>query len=274
MSFWMLETFFAMQIDFQMRGIFADVTGTEHELNYLEDILEEWACQLDPKGSGIAVALRIGPEHLQALSGAILSLPWCHETQPPPDVLQEAARATQLQAAGILRPFQAEAAAEALRAPWGRSIVTAPTGAGKTYIAAGIIACGPFDDWTYVVQNQELAAQTGRKFADLIPQMREVLGLPARRVRCVSYADLGPTDALICDEVHGAAAATRADALARCGALFRCGLSATPLDRCDAGNAHVVGLFGPSVYSISIAVLEREGFLASSRVSVLDYEHK
>jgi superfamily II DNA or RNA helicase len=193
-------------------------------------------------------------------------------------------RARALGEAGILRNYQVDAVSAAVGALTGRGIIQAPTGSGKTYIAAGIISCiaGP---WLYIVQNRELAAQTQQSFLKVIPQMcvalhssdKVTMGLPS--VRTISYGEVQhlpedvPVKGIVVDECHGASAKTRANALARAHAQFRFGMSATPLDRQDKKNGLVVGLLGPIIYSISAKTLEDAGSLAKGKVLHLVFDH-
>jgi superfamily II DNA or RNA helicase len=74
-------------------------------------------------------------------------------------------------------------------------------------------------------------------------------------------------DVLIVDECHRAASATGMRALALVDASWRIGMSGTPFDRTDGGNALVVGLLGPQVYHIGIEELTKLGFLTPGSIN-------
>jgi superfamily II DNA or RNA helicase len=186
--------------------------------------------------------------------------------------------AGQLEEAGLLRDYQAEAVTAAFTAPAWRSIVQAPAGSGKTHMAAGLVAVGAqlgICRWVYLVQNQGLAEQTRRKFETVIPEMVAVVGECDWRMVCGSYGTIGDAveeaQGLIVDECHLLAAPTRAAAVARAmTAEFRCGLSATPLLRQDAGNALVIGLLGPVRFSLDPEAVIAAGNLAQGRYHVVE----
>lgn len=233
-------------------------------------MLDAWACQLDPKGIGCPVYYR-ERDQLRVLAGALLAIASC---EPSGHAAVAGEMANALVAAGILRDYQGAAVAAAYAAPGWRSIILAPAGAGKTRMAAGLVAVGAqlgACRWVYLVQNQQLAAQTADQFSTWIPRMVAELGDCDWVARCGTYGtmELGALEeahGLIVDEVHLAGAPTRAAAIARARAAeFRCGLSATPLLRQDAGNAHVIGLLGPVRYSISPEELIGTGCLARGK---------
>jgi superfamily II DNA or RNA helicase len=262
----------SLNIRVEPLGLFSPVYGFAEELDLFEDTLLDWSRQFDPHGKGRSVFKRQDDETLLVLTGALIAL------RPEDCVPAEAATPCVEPLRGLLRDYQADAVAAAYSALLWRSIVQAPGGAGKTHIAAGIVAMGVqhgISEWLYLVQNRELAAQTQRVFDSTIPQMAELLGGGDLAVTCASYGTV-PDEALrraqglIIDEVHGEAARTRAAVVAQAESVrFRCGMSATPLLRQDAGNALVVGLLGPVVYMIDPDVLIREGHLAQGRFHLI-----
>jgi len=194
-----------------------------------------------------------------------------------------------LREAEFLRSYQAEACVAALSAHWRRGIIEAPTGSGKTRIAAGIISLGILHGvtrWVYLVQNKNLALQSSKSFEELVPKMLLRLyqaeprhrPTPDYKVACGSYETTQPdilasAGGLIVDEVHSVASRTRMQAMAPCRAHIRIGMSATPLLRQDAGNALVAGVFGPVVYKIGMEVLQKAGHLAKGKVTTMEVNH-
>jgi len=255
-----------MNIHMPKHALFAVIHGPAEELDILEHTLSMWAAQYDPAGFGCAVFVRNASETMRVMVGALLSVRETDWDAPQVEELVE-----RLVEAEFLRVYQADAVLAALVAPHWRSIVQAPGGAGKTHIAAGIIAVGAVAgicEWLYLVQNRELAAQTQRVFDKVLPAMLQVLGDADATVTCASYgtapvASLRAAQGLLVDECHGVCAPTRAKVIGSMkSVLFRCGLSATPLLRQDSGNALVIGLLGPVCYTIKPARLVSEGYLA------------
>jgi len=252
-----------MNVRISFRGLFSTVTGSAEELNRIQNTLRSWARQFEPRRGGGPVAAQ-GPDAgtLHVLTGVLLAA--CGYDRKMPDV-EVGALGT------LLRDYQLEAVQAAMQAPYWRSIIKAPGGSGKTHIAAGIISCGAsigLGSWLYLVTNKELASQTARVFDRVMPEMLEQLGAPDVEVICTSYGTLPPLAArgvrgVLVDECHGIAARTRMRALAQAeNAVFRCGLSATPLKRQDIFNSTVVGLLGPVVYQVDPERLIAAGHLA------------
>jgi superfamily II DNA or RNA helicase len=212
------------------------------------------------------VASRPAYEELYVLTGVLLEVLTERDWEDGPGCEE----AKQLKAAG-LRDYQVAAVKAAWKAPYWRSLLELPPGAGKTHIAAALVATGAvmgLGSWAYLVTNASLADQTQRKFEKLIPQMLEALDGGDVEYFCTSYgtadhAHLATVDGLIVDECHLSVAPTRSKVVARAErAVFRCGLSATPLLRQDAGNAMVIGLFGPVRYRVMPALLQAAGVLS------------
>jgi superfamily II DNA or RNA helicase len=147
-------------------------------------------------------------------------------------------------------------------------------GGGKTRLAAAICALGASygqGRWLYLVRNKELAGQSEKEFEELLPRMCEVTGALGPSLTATTYAgvaklDDNEFDGVIVDEVQDLPAPTRAREYARAKSDWKIGLSGTPLDRQDAGNALVIGLTGPVVHRVSLEELTEAGFLSRGRV--------
>ena len=269
-----------VEVHLPLHGLRATLRGSEEDLDSIESTLSDWARQHSPSGKdGLRLWVRTEPEELEGLAGAFISA--LGLTQPfRDDVVRHVITASnELVATGLLRKYQGKAVREALLAPWWRSVLDMAPGAGKTYVCAGIQAVGlglGMERWAYVVLNRELAAQSERKFRELIPGMLGVLGADASLWRCVcgSYGQLKDkitkAEAILVDECHGLAARTRWSVFAKAEqAFFRCGLSGTPLLRQDAGNALVLGLLGPVAYRIAATDLVKLGVLARGNYTLV-----
>jgi superfamily II DNA or RNA helicase len=255
------------------RGAFSAVRGSSSDIDQFEDMLLRWTRQLCPHGRAMKVSRRPTRGELFVLTGALLEVLKDWHWEPGPGC-EEASR---LGAVG-LRDYQIAAVQAAWKAPHLRSLLELPPGAGKTHIAAALIATGAamgLGSWAYLVTNVSLADQTQQKFNGLVPKMLEALGGADVEYCCSSYgivdeAALTAADGLIVDEVHQVAAPTRSSVVAKATrAVFKCGLSATPLLRQDAGNAMVIGLFGPVRYRVEPAQLQAAGVLSKGHFHVV-----
>lgn len=180
----------------------------------------------------------------------------------------------------MLRPYQADSVCAGIGADLGRGLIEVPTGGGKTYIAAGLAAAGAATGmyrWLYLAPNGELAAQTDRTFREVLGSFGKALGSPPAEIKCTTYTKCDrfglEFDGIIGDECHRLACRTYCLPFSRLRARWRIGLSGTPLDRQDAGNALVIGLLGPVLYKIGLNVLEREGHLTRGLVQPVYYDH-
>lgn len=187
---------------------------------------------------------------------------------------------------GLLRPYQGEAVAALLGAPLGRGIAHVATGGGKTRIIGAMMGLASLmggTRWLYVVGNKQLCAQSAGELervaeeAGRIARESTLLGARARgggelELTVSTYAGVARGEAdyhgIVVDEVHQAGARGRARALADVVALYRLGLSGTPLDRQDWRNALVIGLTGPVVYTADLATLTAGGFLSPGKISI------
>lgn len=266
-------------------GMQVAITGPAESLQYIEDTLHTWAAQLKAKGARpvppTVPYIRRG-DTLHVMTGAMLAVADDAEFtigQPMPPLVARVTKACEkLEEDGILWEHQADAVRCALLAQMGRGIIKVPTAGGKTRISAGLIVVGTaigLQGWTYLVPNGELATQTAKEFDELAGTMSDILEYSGDIVASFSsYSKASPSImergmGLIVDECHGAAAATRAEVLAKSKARWRVGLSATPFDRADGKNTVIAGLFGPIVYEIKLSTLEKLGRVARGKVTVL-----
>jgi superfamily II DNA or RNA helicase len=169
----------------------------------------------------------------------------------------------------VLRDYQAEAVLAATQAPLMCGIIKAPTGAGKTRIAAGIMGTVG-GRWLLSAPSQGLLLQLRKSI--------EELELPLDfQMELLSFGQLeqaeGHYDGLICDECHRIAAKSWAENTTSVDSAYRVGLSATPLKRSDPFNAVVVGLLGPLVYDIELPLLQGEEYLAKGKIVRRTFKH-
>jgi len=189
-----------------------------------------------------------------------------------------------------LRPYQADLAWSAFSAPFGRGILSASCGAGKTWVAAAILAVGRRvlgGRWLYIAPNAELARQTARVLHRALPRLQLAAGTGADAeagtgigdcgcgwdwLHCVSYGGIGDeppggwTGVLI-DECHTLGGEQRMAWVTRGiqRAQMVIGLSATPAGRQDGRNMSVVALTGPVLRTpaqASMPALVDAGFLS------------
>jgi superfamily II DNA or RNA helicase len=250
-------------VETSQQSALATVRGTRRELDALEDSLRALAGQTGQRAaqrSGMQVWLRCGPEELEVLTGFLLGL---HLENAGPlkesiinlHVAQK--RLADIAQALSLRHYQGEAVWAAVTAPWGRGVISCPTGSGKTRIAHAIaeVAGGR---WLYLAPSMTLALQTADAGAPS--------NLTCSSFSCAGKDGLESCDGLIVDELHRVGACTYSRTIIRSRARFRIGLSATPFMRRDPRNVLAMGLLGPEVYSISLRELQAQGFLPSGIV--------
>lgn len=265
-----------VELEIPRQGLRAWARGDEEALDCVEDTLNRWANQLSPDEHGMAVWTR-RPGTIECLAGALIAA-LQPEALTPPNVVWVLKSLPRLTEAGLLWPEQEHAVRAAWMNPWGRGIISSPTGSGKSRMCAGVMAIGSILGvwrWSYLVTNQELTAQSSRQFKDLVPRMINAMGEDCDwECSCSSYgtagAELATCQGLLIDEVHVVPPATRSRVVARATeAVFRLGLSATPLLRQDAGNAMVIGLLGPVCHSVTPKELIAAGRISPGRFTLV-----
>jgi len=258
-----------LNVEISTRSAIATIRGRAGKLDRVESNLWDWARQIGRaarQNKAQPVWVRRGPLQLDVLLGAALGAGLVpanpeHRLSNPDGPLEadQQQHMAKLQASGYLRPYQAEAVRAAIEAPYGRGIIDAPMGSGKTRICHAI-AQVVGGSWVYLVANQQLALQT----ADGAP----------KNLQCFSYGTV-PDSALqscvglLADECHRVSANSYSRVPLRSRAAWRIGLSGTPLLRQDSRNPLVVGLLGPLIFYINKKILEKGGYLARGSVKNL-----
>jgi DNA repair protein RadD len=182
-----------------------------------------------------------------------------------------------------LYPFQTDISAKFERHAAGgdRSVLlVAPTGAGKTVIAAAIIAAGA-RDVLVVAHRREIVRQTSDKLTrrgvehgiiqagddsklrSWAPvQVASIQTLHARAIRSNVMA-MPPADLLIIDEAHHVPAMTYLKVLEAYPNAIVLGLTATP---CRGDGRGLGGIFDTMIECPQVAELIEQGYLVKSRV--------
>jgi DNA repair protein RadD len=182
------------------------------------------------------------------------------------------------------RPYQTDAIARIYAEISGgrRHIcLVAPTGSGKTVIAASIIndAVARGEKVVFVVHRRELTEQTSQKLHDVgvdhgivqhgfaarpgaAVQVASIQTLTARAVR-TRKIDLPEADWLFVDEAHHARARTYERLIAAYPKAVLIGLTATP---CRGDGRGLGNVFDVLVECPSVAELTREKFLVPARI--------
>lgn len=267
-----------MQLKLEGRELWARVSGDPSELQALTEYLDHWARTLDPKGRGRVVYVWDSNDELKVLGGALVAMAQegaisaCFDSIVEGSELVDKVRS--LYQAELLRDYQAASAGKVIIAPAGRCVVDMAMGGGKTRVAAAIAALGAsyaHPRWLYLVRNKELAAQSEKSFRELLPSMCKAVGADAAELVATTYSGVAKLrdrvfDGVIVDECQDLPAPTRARGFAQAKTLWKVGLSGTPLDRQDAGNALVLGLLGPVVHRVSLEELTEAGYLSQGRV--------
>lgn len=253
-------------------AVWSTVTGEPYEISMLESTLNGWAAQLGGRPAWVRTEV-FGEDSLLMLGGIVPILPQLLDGMVVPESPRDEGWVTENVAAfgEWLWAHQAEAIKSALLAPAGRAIIEVPTGGGKTRIAAALGAAGG-GRWLYVVPNRELLAQAEGTFAEASEiQGDSVEWHTATYSQLYDGGDPGVQYmGVVFDECHRIAADTWALGAASIhGALYRIGLSGTPLDRTDDKNTVVVGLTGPIVFRVDLKHLQELGRLAKGEVEYI-----
>jgi DNA repair protein RadD len=186
--------------------------------------------------------------------------------------------------APILRPYQAEVIARVeaeIAAGQRRILLVAPTGSGKTVIAAAIIASAAEAGRRILViaHRREIVTQTHAKLyatgvdagiiqAGFPPRLREcvqvasIQTLHARAIRG-SAMEMPPADILVIDEAHHARAATYQATIDAYPSAIVIGLTATPCRRDGRGLGNI---FEVLLECPQVAALVEQKFLVRSKV--------
>jgi superfamily II DNA or RNA helicase len=185
-----------------------------------------------------------------------------------------------------LRPYQREAVDVMLRR--GRGILMAPTGSGKSEIAAALtqaVQCR----WLILVDTRDLMHQMAERISLRTGTPTGLAGDGEWSPRRVTVATLqtlltgigqgGPIDRLlesaggiIADEVQVLAADEfRKVAMATPNAWWRFGVSATPLEREDEADYRAIEALGPLIHEIPVETLFELGHLARPEILMVEF---
>ena len=271
----------AITLELRQGSLWGVARGPNADLVVLQHTLDAWVGQLAGGGgsSGLRVWTQKRSGEMGVLAGALLAL----AGQLPgiegpvylgqsPNVDAAIGTLQYLEAEGMLRPYQTEAALAAISAPLGRALLSVAPGGGKTRIVAGLamaLGSAGYGRVLYLCHSPQLVRQAEAALRKDIEAISSRLrGVPVELITGTYSSVRVPidVDVLIVDECHRAGSATGMRALASVEAVWRIGMSGTPLDRTDGGNALVVGLLGPCVYHLGIDELTRMGYLTPGMI--------
>jgi superfamily II DNA or RNA helicase len=197
---------------------------------------------------------------------------------------QRFSNSTPRHAAPELRPYQdavIDRVADEIAAGRHRVLIVAPTGSGKTVIAAAINAAAAKNGRRILIiaHRREIISQTARKLheagvdAGIIQagfpprpgqsvQVASIQTLHARAIRS-SAIEMPPADILIIDEAHHARAETYQAVIDAYPGAIVIGMTATPCRRDGRGLGNI---FDALVECPQVAALVEQGYLVPSRV--------
>jgi len=199
----------------------------------------------------------------------------------------------------LLRKYQKKAIRPMLNLtlndlPWIRGILKHPTGSGKTYVIASLIRA--IDRRSIViVDGRDLLHQTRADLKKLLKRPIGIIGDSKYKLEEITVATiqtlksryyneglrefLGTIKVCIVDECHRVDQGKRQrggtfhKVLLLCPAYFRFALSGTPLMRKDLGDVTLIAQTGEIVSRIKRKMLEKKGWLARTRVFVVEIDH-
>ena len=192
---------------------------------------------------------------------------------PQPDLLR---------ACQGLRDYQVPIAYTAIMS--GGGIVSAATGAGKTYIIKAIADAYNHADLqargtpltVIAAPDQDITAKNFRDIKAILPHREVGLVMAGYNnfsddiqvITLDSLHRINPEEVgvLIVDEVHTAASDNRTEDLLKMRRAARWGVSATPTGRFDGRDLVTEGIFGPVVYQYSFQDGVRDGALVPIKV--------
>lgn len=188
-----------------------------------------------------------------------------------------------------LRDYQLDAITAAIASR--RCIITAPTNAGKTELAAGIISCARNCNTLWLTHRENLLYQTRDRLEDrlqepvgvlhrgnvtisritvaMVPSLYRRLTSKRKPVKREARAFLRGIQMLFLDECHHVSSNTWRKIAKQCEAHYRFGLSATPLLREQIENIWLIGLTGTEVTTVTNRELIERGISARPHIYVV-----
>lgn len=191
-----------------------------------------------------------------------------------------------------LRDYQKEAVGALLQRPCG--ILQAATASGKGNVTVGIVACLPAVKWLILINRETLLKQIVDRFAAVAGDALSIGTITADKwapsdITVATYSGimaqskkvpgvkawLQSVQAVLADEVQGTGASSCSAVCSACvGAVYRYGMSATPLDRSDHKALMVVGLFGPIVHRITASELIEAGHVSKPNIRMVRFQQQ
>jgi superfamily II DNA or RNA helicase len=199
-------------------------------------------------------------------------------------------RSTVVKLRGVeLRDYQAALVREAVRTS--RCIVLAPTNAGKTEVAAGIISLLPCKTlWlthrgNLMVQTRDrLKGRLGKSIGMLYGSVCDLQNITIAMVQTLNnrlatnspvrstfLKFLASVDMLIIDECHHTSANTWYNIARKCKAYYRFGLSATPLVGDAINDNKLISQTGATLRSVTNLEMVERGFSAKPTIFRVTY---
>lgn len=178
--------------------------------------------------------------------------------------------------------------------PWIRGILKHPTGSGKTYVIAALIRA--IDKRSLViVDGRDLLHQTRSDLKRLLKRPIGIVGDRHYKLKEITVATiqtlksryyneglreyLSTVKVCIIDECHRVDQGKRQrggtfhKVLLLCPAYFRFALSGTPLMRKDLGDVTLIAQTGEIISRVKRKFLEKRGWLARTRVYIIEIDH-
>lgn len=187
-----------------------------------------------------------------------------------------------------VRDYQELAVEAAIKAH--RGIISAPTGAGKTFVFAAIAQRIPVR-WLFLVHKLDLLNQGADALESWLGEEVGYVGdgdWVERRVTVATYQTLykaltsksserrtkalhllQSVDGVCADECHVVAAATTNAILFQTNAYWRFGISGTPLARGDRRSVMTIGALGPVIHRVQVQALIEQGVLARPTIRMV-----